>query len=82
MPPKSLTKNPTLRLLSRCVFFHWDTLTQQWPCPSEQVKFDPVTRNIITLFEVQDQQEHLNKRQGEVESLRPLVEICLDNNPA
>ena len=85
MPPESLTKSPvydcSVDVFSFAgIILH--TFTQQWPSPSEQVKFDPATRNILALSEVQRRQDHLNKMKGEAELLRPLVETCLDNDPA
>jgi len=85
MPPESLARNPvydcSMDVFSFAgIILH--TFNQQWPSPSEQVKFDPVTRAMIALSEVERRQEYLDKMQGEAESLRPLVERCLDNDPA
>ena len=58
------------------------TFNQQWPRPSEQVQFDPKTRRKIALLEVERRQQYLDKMIGEAEVLRPLVEDCLDDDPA
>ena len=56
--------------------------SQQWPCPTKNVIFDPKTRNRVALSEVERRQLYLYKIIGGAELLRPLVEECLDDNPA
>ena len=58
------------------------TFNQQWPCPSKQVQFNPMTRRRVALSEVERRQQYLDKMIGEAEVLRPLVEECLDDDPA
>ena len=58
------------------------TFNQQWPRPTEQVQFDPKTRRKVALLEVERRQQYLDKMIGEAEVLRPLVEECLDDDPA
>ena len=58
------------------------TFNQQWPRPTDQVQFDPKTRRRIALSEVERRQQYLDKMIGEAEALRPLVEECLDDDPA
>ena len=58
------------------------TFNQQWPSPSKNVKFDPKTRKKVALLEVERHQQYLDKMIGEAEVLRPLVEECLDDDPA
>ena len=58
------------------------TFNQQWPSPSEQVEFDPKTRTRVALSEVEWHQQYLDKMIGEAEVLGPLVEECLDDDPA
>ena len=85
MPPESLTRNPVYDCSMDVFSFAGivlHTFNQQWPSPSEQVEFDPVTRKMMALSEVQQRQKYLDKMQGEAESLRSLVEECLDNDPA
>ena len=58
------------------------TFNQQWPRPTDQVQFDPKTRRRVALSEVERRQQYLDKMIGEAEVLRPLVEECLDDDPA
>jgi len=58
------------------------TFNQQWPTPTQQIQFDPKTRRLLAFSEVDRRQEYLDKMIGEAEVLRPLVEECLDNDPA
>ena len=58
------------------------TFNQQWPKPTEQVKFNPETRKRVALSEVERRQQYLDGMIGEAEVLRPLVEECLDDDPA
>ena len=58
------------------------TFNQQWPRPLDQVQFDPKTRRRVALSEVERRQQYLDKMIGEAEVLRPLVEECLDDDPA
>ena len=55
------------------------TFNQQWPRPTDQVQFDPKTRRRVALSEVERRQQYLD---GEAEALRPLMEECLDDDPA
>ena len=85
MPPESLTDNPEygppMDVFSFAgIVLH--TFTQQWPHPSEQTQFDPKTRRKVALLEVERRQQYLDKMRGEAEVLRPLVEECLDDDPA
>ena len=58
------------------------TFNQQWPRPTEAVQFDPKTRKRVALSEVERRQKYLDRMIGEAEVLRPLVEECLDDDPA
>ena len=58
------------------------TFNQQWPSPTKNVKFDPKTRKMMALSEVERRQQYLDKMTGEAEVLRPLLEECLDYDPA
>ena len=85
MPPESITRSPVygppMDIFSfGGVVLH--TFNQQWPSPSEQVKFDTRTRKRVALSEVERRQQYLDKITGEVEMLRSLVEKCLDDDPA
>ena len=58
------------------------TFNQQWPSPSKNVIFDPKTRKRVALSEVERRQQYLDGMTGEAEVLKPLVEECLDDDPA
>ncbi|XP_065913491.1 tyrosine aminotransferase-like isoform X2 [Dysidea avara] len=85
MPPESLSRSPVygppMDVFSFAgIVLH--TFNQQWPSPSDQVDFDPKTRKMVALSEAERRQQYLVKLRGEIEVLRPLVEKCLDNDPA
>ena len=58
------------------------TFNQQWPSPTDAIQFDPKTRRRVALSEVERRQQYLDKMIGEAKELRPLVEECLDDDPA
>ena len=58
------------------------TFNQQWPRPTDAIQFDPQIRRRVALSEVERRQQYLDKMIGEAEVLRPLVEECLDDDPA
>ena len=85
MPPEALTNSPVygppMDVFSYAgIILH--IFNQQWPRPTEQVQFDPKTRRKVALLEVERRQQYLDKMIGEAEVLRPLVEECLDDDPA
>ena len=85
MPPEALARSPVygppMDVFSFAgIILH--TFNQQWPSPSEQVQFYPKTRKRVALSEVERRQQYLDKMIGEAEVLRPLVEECLDDDPA
>jgi len=85
MPPESLDETPVygppMDVFSFAgIVLH--TFNQQWPHPSKQVKFNPNTRKRIALSEIERRQQYLDKMRGDAEILRPLVEECLDDDPA
>ena len=85
MAPESLANNPVygppMDVFSFAgIILH--TFNQQWPKPTEAIQFDPKTRKMIALSEVERRQQYLDKMIGEAEVLRPLVEECLDYDPA
>ena len=84
MPPESLDDTPeygpSMDVFSFAgIILH--TFNQQWPHPSNNVKFNPKTRKMMALSEVERRQQYLDKMIGEAEVLRPLVEECLDYDP-
>ena len=85
MPPESLANTPVygppMDVFSFAgIILH--TFNQQWPRPKEQVQFDPKTRRRVALSEVERRQQYLDKLRGETAVLMPLVEECLDDDPA
>ena len=85
MPPESLAScplyGPPMDVFSFAgIILH--TFNQQWPRPTDQVQFDPKARRKVALLEVERRQHYLDKMIGEAEVLRPLVEECLDDDPA
>ena len=85
MPPESLTNSPVygppMDVFSFAgIILH--TFNQQWPRATESNHFDPKTRRKVALLEVERRQQYLDKMIGEAEVLRPLVEECLDDDPA
>ena len=85
MPPEALDNTPEygppMDVFSFAgIILH--SFNQQWPSPSKQVQFDPKTRKRVALSEVERRQQCLDKMIGEAEVLRPLVEECLDDDPA
>ena len=85
MPPESLANSPIYGPPMDVFSFAGITLhtfNQQWPRPTEQVQFDPKTRKMMALTEIERRQQYLDKMIGEAVVLRPLVEECLDYDPA
>ena len=84
MPPEALDKSPVYGLPVDVFSFGGiilHTFNQQWLSPSSQVQFDPKSRKMIALSEIERRQEYLDKMIGEAEVLRSLVEECLDYDP-
>ena len=85
MPPEALDDTPeygpSMDVFSFAgIILH--TFNQQWPCPSKNVKFNSKTRKMMALSEVERRQQYLDKMIGEAKVLKPLVEECLDYDPA
>ena len=85
MPPEALDDTPVysppMDVFSFAgIILH--TFNQQWPRPSEEKQFDTNTRRRVVFSEVERRQQYLDKMIGEAEVLRPLVEECLDDDPA
>ena len=85
MPLEALANNPVygppMDVFSFAgIILH--TFNQRWPRPTESIQFDPKTRKRFALSEVERRQQYLDKMIGEAEVLRPLVEECLDDDPA
>jgi len=79
LPPESLKEDLTCSSSVDVFAFAGivlHTFNQQWPTPSE------IDNSSVTQSEAQRRQQYLNNMSGEGEILRPLVEECLDNDPA
>ncbi|XP_065886360.1 uncharacterized protein [Dysidea avara] len=82
MPPESLNElsnysTPMDVFIFAGIVLH--TFNQQWPTPLDKMQTD---NGSVTLSEVERRQQYLDKLSGEGEVLRPLVEECLDDDPA
>ena len=85
MPPEALTSIPVygtpIDIFSFAgIILH--TFNQRWPSPRESKQIDPETKDKIALSEVERRQQWLDEMVGEGKKLRPLVEKCLDDDPA
>ena len=85
MPPESLANTPVygppMDVFSFAgIVLH--TINQEWPRPAELVQYDHKTRKMVALSEVERRQQYLDKLREETKVLRPLVEECLDYDPA
>ena len=58
------------------------TFNQCWPTPLGERRFDSKTRTIVGLLETERRQKHLKQMTGAGVALKPLVEQCLDCDPA
>ena len=54
----------------------------EWPEPCQVDQIDSKTGRGIRLSEVERRRQYLDKMIGEAEVFRPLVEECLDDDPA
>ena len=85
MPPEALTSSPKYGTPMDVFSFAGIVLhmfNQSWPTPEEERKYDAVNRKMIALLETERCQKHLDKMTGPGEALKPLVEQCLDCDPA
>ena len=85
MPPEAFASSPLygppMDVFSFAgIILH--TFNQQWPSPIDSIQFDTKTRKKVALLEVERRQQYLDKMIKEAEVLRPLVEKCLDDDPA
>ena len=86
MAPEVLAEKYPLYSMSCDIFSYGGvalyTVVGEWPVPSDQVEVDPKTRTRVALSEVKRRRQYLDKMIGEAAVLRPLVEECLDDDPA
>jgi len=85
MPPEAL-KEPVSYGLPLDVFSYGGTalyaVVGEWPLNLSKHKFDLKTKKKIALSEVERRHKYLDRMIGEAEVLRPLVEMCLNDDPA
>lgn len=85
MPPEASQENPKYNT-SLDVFSYGGiilhTINGEWPTPKESTRYNTTKRLLVGFTEVERRQEHLDKMIREAKPLRPLVEACLDNDPA
>ena len=84
MAPEALAMNPEYGLPIDVFSYGGVALCAvvgKWPIPSDSSIIDPKTRKSVPLSEVERRQQYLDKMIGEAEVLRPLVEVCLNNDP-
>ena len=85
MPPESFGDRPVYGT-ALDVFSYGGIMlfvaTHQWPTPTVQMEFDPVTEKRMARTEVERRQKYLDKMTGDAEWLKPLVESCLSNDPS
>lgn len=85
MPPEAFER-PAIYGLLLDVFTYGGTalyaVVGEWPELSQSIQIDPKTGRKKVFSEVERRLQHLNKMTGEAAVLRPLVEECLNNDPA
>ena len=80
IPPESLYHSPVNSPMDMFSFAEI-ILSQEWPMSTDQVKFYPKTRKMVTLSEVEQRQQYPERLTGEAALLRPLVKKCLEDYP-
>lgn len=85
MPPEAFASRPFYSI-GLDVFSYGGIMlfvaTHKWPTPTDQVKLDPRTDELIPVSEVQRRQEYLNEITGDFTRYKPLIVSCLHNSPA
>ena len=85
MSPESFTDRPVYGLPLDVFSFAGIilyTFNQQWPRPTKELQFDSRTRKRVALSEVERRQQYLDMMIGESRVIRPLVVMCLNDDPA
>ena len=85
MPPEAFQPNPYYTT-SLDVFSYGGNMlfvaSCTWPTPSPQVKLDPETNEPMEVYsEVQRRQYLIDEMSSDMVILKPMIELCLDNNP-
>ena len=84
MPPEALSKKPVYGP-SLDVFSYGGVIlnvtTQLWPEPTDPIEFNPHTGRREVVSEVKRRQLYLDKMTGGAADLKPLVKLCMNDNP-
>ena len=84
MPPEALSKKPVYGP-SLDVFSYGGVIlnvtTQLWPEPTDPIEFNPNTGRREVVSEVKRRQLYLDKMTGGAADLKPLVKLCMNDNP-
>ena len=84
MPPEALSKRPVYGP-SLDVFSYGGVIlnvtTQLWPEPTDPIEFNPNTGRREVVSEVKRRQLYLDKMTGGAADLKPLVKLCMNDNP-
>ena len=84
MPPEALEGSPTYSVTLDIFSYGGIVLhvaNQKWPSPENPVKRNSRNDKLIALSEVQRRKKYLDEMKDGTEMLKPLVKLCLDNNP-
>ena len=85
MPPEALGTNSEYGLPVDVFSFAGiilHTFTRQWPTPSNPKTLDPKTKKLVALSEVERRLNYLDLMTDEGAVLKPLIEECLNDDPA
>ena len=84
MPPETFDDNPqyntAVDIFSYAGVMLY-TIVEQWPTPTAREKYNQDTRKREVVLEVERRQKYLNCTWKLVEGLKPLVKLCLDDDP-
>ena len=84
MPPEALESSPKYSVCLDIFSYGGIVLhvvNQEWPTPEIQVRRNCRNDKLIALTEVQRRKKYLDDMKDGAEMLKPLVKLCLDNNP-
>ena len=85
MPPEAQTEGMTEYGTPLDIFSFGGVMlhiaTQEWPTPLPTKLLDPKTRRPIALTEVERRQKYIDKMVRVTEELKPLIKLCLDDDP-
>ena len=86
MAPETFNDNPTYDMPIDVFSFAGIALhliCEEWPSPTQLTQMDAKTGKLVAFTEVERRQKYLDKMSGKISTaLKPLLKICLDNNPS